>query len=135
MYLVSDASEWHGGVDEGDRYLQLNLNGPEWEALFFDVLHCPEPEPYGEGMDIREYDNHFRIRFQHSIPEFPMLGRLWDTYRDVGYAPEQVKKLLEECVRIQAKTQNMSALEGLRKLILACNEALQAGSGLFLVSD
>lgn len=135
IYLVADHTEWHGGVDAGDRYLNMYLDGPEWEALFFDVLRCPEPEPYVKGEDLRQYEHRFWLKFQQAIPAFPMLARLWDTYQDVGYSPEEVGRLREECREVAARTDNPRAAEGLGKLIRASEEALTARKGLFLVSD
>lgn len=135
IYLVSDPTEWHGGVDRGDRYLQLYLDGPEWEALFFDTLGCPEPEPYIEGENPEEADNRLRVKFQQAIPQYPMLSRLWDPYRHAGYNLDQVKRLRDECLKIQSDANNSWASAALGKLIQACEEAIMNRQGLFFVAD
>ena len=119
LYIVSDAEVWRGGIDEGD----VDLN-------------CSKVEPYIQGEDIYEYDERNRAIFRQSIPEYPMLGRIWNMYEDVGYTPEQVRQLRDECLKLQAiATANPHALEALKKLIMACDEAIKVGGGLFLVSD
>jgi hypothetical protein len=136
LYIVSDAEVWRGGIDEGDVDLNIDFTGPDWKALFYDLLNCPKVEPYVQGEDIYEYDERNRAAFRQSIPEYPMLGRIWNMYEDVGYTAEQVRQLRDECLKLQATaTANPHAIEALGKLILACNEAIKMGRGLFLVSD
>ena len=66
---------------------------------------------------------------------YPKLGRIWDTYIDVSYQPQEVGHLRDACLRVKASTSNPVALKGLDKLIAACNEALSGGLGLSLVSE
>lgn len=134
LHVVHDPSGQYD-VAKGDRYLGIAFEPLEWEALFFDVLHCPEAEPFVDGEDLDKYYERHRRRFQQAIADYPMLGRIWDIYEDVRYMPEEVNLLRDECLRVQTSTSNALALEGLRKLILACNEALKLGMGLYMASD
>jgi hypothetical protein len=56
-------------------------------------------------------------------------------YEDCEYLPHEVLKLCEECFGLQGHINNADAVEGLRKLVIACNEAGKIGSGLVLLSD
>lgn len=134
IYVVSNAENWHGGVDEGDRYLRT-FTGPDWKSIYFDVLNCPRWHEYtGEGT-FQEHCECQRMQFQTSIPEFPMLGRIYSLLEDVGYTPADVKRLRDECQTLQERTTDQRAMVSLRKLILACDEALRVGRGLYFVSD
>jgi hypothetical protein len=118
-----------------DRALGIYLGGHEWSALFRQVLSCPEGPPFKPGDILDEWKTKHQAEFQESIPDYPMLGRIWDTYIDVVYQPEEIKQLREECLRVQASTLNENALAGLAKLVQACDEASKLGSGLLLLSD
>jgi hypothetical protein len=121
--------------EETDRRLEIALFGPEWSALFFDVLGCPRPDPYLPEDGTDTWKARRDLKFQRAISDYPMLGRMSDLYTDIWYSPEDVKRLREECVAVESGTKDPTALEGLRKLILACDKALASGLGLFLVSD
>jgi hypothetical protein len=125
------------GWDEGaDYHLNIDdLESDQWTALFFDVLGCPEAEPFVQGEDINEYHKRFGWEFQQAITDYPMLGRIWDFYADVWYEPEEIEQLRRECLKVHASTSNTTALEGLRLLLRGCDEASKAKLGLFLVAD
>jgi hypothetical protein len=135
IYTVRDVKTWRGNVDASNRYTGIDFTGQDWKALFYDVLACPRPEPYMEGEEVNDYDERYRVKFQKSLPEYPMLGRIWDMYVDAKYTKAEVEQLHNECLAIQASTTNTNALEGLEKLIRACDEAIRAKQGLFLASD
>ncbi len=118
-----------------DRRLPLFFEGGEWSALFHDVLRSEGGDPFMPGDDINEWTEKHRIRFQGSIPNYPMLGRIWDTYIDVSYHPEEMSQLRDECLRVKATTSNPVALRGLDKLIHGCDEAIKYGLGLQLAGD
>jgi hypothetical protein len=134
LHIVHDPNGQYDAA-KGDRYLGIAFEPTEWEAVFFKVLHCPEAEPFIQGEDLDEYYERYRRRFQQAIADYPMLGRIWDMYEDVCYMPEEMNLLQNECRRVQTRTSNAYALEGLRKLRFACNEALKLGMGLYMASD
>ena len=112
-----------------------DLDADRWGALFFNVLNCPEADPYIPGADINDHTERFRIQFQRHLSDLPMLGRMWDFYNDAWYAPEEIERLREECLKVQAGASNTLALEGLGLLLRACDEASAARLGLLLVAD
>lgn len=125
-----------GDWDEAtDRRLLLFFEGAEWSALFRDALHAKDRDPFVHGEAIDKWRERQRVRFQESIPDYPMLGRIWDTYIDVSYQPEEITHLRDECLRVKASTSNPVALRGLDKLIAACDGALKGGLGLSLLSE
>lgn len=125
------------GLAAGDSFLDLNVGGREWKALFIDVLNCPEgsEEPRGPDEVLEEWQDRYKERFQRAIPEQPMLGRLWDLFYYVSYKPGEVAQLREECRKIQARTSNREALSALTKIIKACDHASQNNLGLLFVPD
>jgi hypothetical protein len=120
-----------------DRHLEMDLEGPEWEALFYDVLGCPKAvgDLTNRGTDVQAQMEAYKLKFQGAIPDYPMLGRIWDTYIDVGYSPDEIEQLRAECINVKLGTSNSQALAGLDKLIYACGEARKLGLGLYFVSD
>jgi hypothetical protein len=114
------------------------LDGSEWIALFRDVLKCPMgiDQPFIPGEDTRVWRERNRLKFQKAIPNYPMLARIWDTFIDVTYEPEEVRQLRDECLQVRAiAASNHLAFEGLSRLISACDESLRLGSGLYLACD
>lgn len=101
------------------------------------MLGCPKgiDEPRARGESNEAWQQRYTLKFQQFIPDYPMLGRIWDTYIDVGYQGDEVKSVREECLKVRAKTSNFTALEGLAKLIKACDEGLEMGLGLYLACD
>jgi hypothetical protein len=125
------------GLTAGDSFLDLAVGGPEWKALFFDVLNCPEAseEPRSADEALEDWQDRYKERFQRAIPEQPMLGRLWDLFYYVSYNPQEVAQLREECRKLQARTSNKDALAALTKIIKACDHASQGKLGLLFVPD
>jgi hypothetical protein len=126
------AAEWQEGTD---RRLPIFFDGPEWSALFLDVLGYNGGTPFVPGDDITEWTKRHQVEFQESIPNYPMLARIWDTFIDVEYAPEEIAALKNECLRVKATTSNVKAVEGLNKLIFACDEATKSSLGLLLSGE
>jgi hypothetical protein len=135
IYTVRDVENFRGQVDEDDRYTGMDFTGREWGALFYDVLACPRMDAYVPGDDVDAYEEQYRVTFQQSLAEYPMLGRIWDMYIDVKYAPAEVEQLRDECQAIRGRTSNPIALGGLKKLITVCDEARRVKQGLFFASD
>lgn len=75
--------------DSTDRTLPVFFDGAEWSALFRDAIRIKDREPLVPGEDFDKWIERQRVRFQESIPEYPMLGRIWDTYIDVSYHPRR----------------------------------------------
>jgi hypothetical protein len=118
-----------------DQALGIFLGGPEWSAIFYDVLDARTSETFVPGDNINEWTEKHRVEFQAKLPNYRMLGRIWDTYINVNYQPEEITKLREECLKVKSSTTNPLALQGLDKLIYACQAALKSGLGLHLAAD
>jgi hypothetical protein len=105
-----------------DKHLDLSFNGQEWDSIFIETLGCPS-EVTGQS------------EFKEAMKEYPMLGRMWDLYEDIVYAPNEVSLLNEECLQVKAMTSNQVAQQGLRKLLFSCDEAARSHCGLLLASN
>ncbi|HXG64147.1 MAG TPA: hypothetical protein VNO70_03510 [Blastocatellia bacterium] len=137
---VPDPKNWQDTQSESAYWLDLTLDGPEWGAIFHDVLRIPVigSKPLAESQNAEGQENSrgkYMQLFQGAIPEFPLLGRIYDLYEDVAYKHHEIMWLREECLKVQLMTSNPEAKEGLRKLILACDEAMRRNTGLYLASD
>jgi hypothetical protein len=127
LWVVCDPN-WRP-YDAGNAwYLELDFHVSDWKALFWDVLHCPE-------FDLNESREKNRELFSQSIPEYPMLGQIWDNYEDYVFTPEEIVKLRNECLKLKAEVTEPEAVKALRKLIYACDEASKAGCNLMFVCD
>ena len=136
-YLVHNPDGWDGRIREGERAPREQLTYDEWQAIFFITLmgYCPMYEYYVEGQDWDEQNERYRITFQQAIPDYPLLGRMWDQYTDATYQPEEVSRLHAECLKVQSLANNLDASTGLDKLARFCKEAEEKGLGLFLACD
>lgn len=125
------------GLRDGDRYLDLRLEGDEWAALFVDVLKCPDADDFPSlpGESNEEWRKRYSLKFQQAIPSYPILARIHDLFIYVIYTPDEVNELRSESLRLQSMTSNELAVAMLKKLVQACDEASKAGSGLVLVPD
>src|ERR1043165_28972 len=131
--VVQNPDSWNEGA--GDRYIGVCFNDGDWGSIFRDVLHCSEGQPYVQGEDINEYGERNRRLFQQSIPDYPMLSRIFDMYEDYVFTPEEVEMLREECLKEKSFAATAAADLGLRKLIYACHEASKEGRSLMFVCD
>src|SRR5918997_755032 len=82
LYFVRDPERWQGEERDDAYYIELDFHGSDWEALFIDVLHFPGWDKYVEGDDVNELHERNRKKFEQTIPEYPMLGRIFDMYED-----------------------------------------------------
>ncbi len=119
-----------------DRALKICIN---YEDLFAieDAVVSGRID-YQNFQHIEEYekaDENNRKIFQKFAFLYPMLGRINDMYQDYVFTPEEIQKLREECLKLQAMKQNEAADLALRKLIYSCNEALKDNSYLIFSSD
>ena len=135
MCIVRDPASWRGEEKADAFNLGMDFNFGDWEALFVDVLKYPGWDDYVEGDNIHDLHERNRKKFQDSIPEYPMLTRIFDMYEDYQYAPEELPKLREECLSVKSKTSNPGAIKALRKLILAGEEASKRGFHLLFICD
>jgi hypothetical protein len=134
ILMLDPGGTWNYATD---RHLGVDFIGPEWGALFYEVLDCPKPDEnsFVSGESVSAQHERYRLEFQQAMPSYPMLSRIWDTYIDVKYKPEEISQLRDECQTVKAGTDNLLALEGLNKLIYACDEALKQGLGLYMACD
>ncbi len=139
IHMMRDPSfsSFSRGLSGADRYLGLRLTGDEWGALFLITLGCPDvtdvPRLADEDRD--EWERRYSLRFQEAIPDFPTLARVWDVFIYVGFKPEEIGKLRNECRRIQSNTSDEKTRLALTKLLRACDEASNHQSGLLFVPD
>jgi hypothetical protein len=128
--VAPDPNDWNDTQSKDSQWLNLTFSGSEWDAIFHETLGVPRNV---EGKE-RRLELIFQ-RFNQAIPDYPMLGRIYDLYIDISYKREEIKILREECLKVQNIAINPQAMEGISKLIFACDEALKLNSGLFFASN
>lgn len=125
------------GLSGIDRYLDLRLNGDEWVALYLQVLRCPDAGqvPRLPNEDLAEWNKRYSAKFQQAMPTHPMLGRIYDVFSYISYAPDEIEQLSVDCAKLEATTSNEKARSALAKVFAACNEASKLRVGLLFVPD
>lgn len=136
IHLMRDSSYEASSKEVSDegRYLGTWLDGDEWEALFVEVLACPNINTIVRfpSESTTDWEDRYTLKFRQAIPDYPMLGRISDLFMYVSYMPEEIEQLRSECARVRSSTSNKKALNGLVKLLGACDEASKVGAGLVL---
>jgi hypothetical protein len=133
IVLMNDVAR----IDEKTvRRLGFGLSSTEWSSLFFEVLDCPDAEPYVVDSDIDVWTENRRISFQSAIPQYPLLARMWDPFKNIWYSQAEISALKRECQAVsQTHSNTRLSASALQKIEAACDEALNNGLGLFLVAD
>lgn len=129
------AAKWDD--ENGDHYTGMQIGFEEWEDLFYGVLKVPQPERYIEGELFIRFDERQKRLFKEDVAKkgYEMLARIWDIYQDAEFAPAELKRLLDECLKLEKITESLPAHSALEMLIIGCREALKSEAGLVLVSD
>lgn len=133
IFAVADSTtRWgcSGPYYDECRFLELEVNGAQWQALFYDVLRCPPPEPYASGEAVPAYYERNRARFVEALPVFPRLARLWDLMDDTRYTSWEVAALRDECLHLQSAAMPEPARVFVDTILHACDAALACGEGL-----
>lgn len=123
--------------DENTWWDAGGITEEEWDNLFYGSFGCfmGMNEPYIDGEPIENWEERVRTKFQSAIPNYPLLGRMWQIDSEYWYSPEEIKKLLEECLSALDKVSDQSARNALEKIVRACNEAILHNGGLSVVGD
>ena len=117
--------------DEGSCRHVGGAEKDDWDAVFFGALGA---EPYTPREDLSAWQERARLRFQEVEAAYPLLCRAADYYADAWYAPAEVRRLRDECLRAKTGAENQAA-GVLSDLVHACDEALVCGWGVWLACD
>ncbi len=136
---LGNGSLWlHVGHITKPIFLGLQIHHEDLSAI---LTALDVPEDWWEGAELPHedvYSNGIRLqkRLAEHLPDYPLLSRICDMYQHAKYDQEEVANLRRECERAQATaSENAMAVQGLRKLIYACDRALAFPSRLDLVCD
>ena len=121
--------------DGNARYLELDFHLSDWEAFYVKSLKVPEDEEYQFNENIDSFDERNKRRFQNSIRDFPMLGRIFSMYEDYLFTTQEILSLRYECERLKLELKEKDAIKAVRKLIYASDEAIKAEFNLMFVCD
>lgn len=135
IYLVRDPESFSNDLIlvGDDKSTGNGIFGNEWGELFYDILKCPHP-PQFQG-DMSTYQERRSEEFRKALPRNPMLARIFDMFADAWYRPEEIAALRAECVQVRDEGVAAETPEALQKLLVACDEALKMGTGLYLACD
>ena len=133
--IANDPESAHTDEQNFNTHLELELD--EWDGLFENVLQAPLEIERLAGEDRAAFLDRREKLFKEDLTAkgYEMLGRIWYVFRDVYYSPNEVERLLAECLEVKLKTENPKAQSALEKLISASQAALKVRSGIFLACD
>lgn len=132
LAICQDPQIYNPNTDIG---LNVCINDDDLEAISLDIFQSSTGKPY-EGVDnILVGRNRNRKLFQESFPAYPMLSKINYMYEDALFNPQEVKTLREECIQLKTITTNSKADLAFRKLIYACDKAIEVGFYLDLSCD
>lgn len=131
IYVVHNPGTWNAAA--GYQHIPVCLTEDDWQAIFINHLHCAEREPYVPGED--DWLNRNRQLFERSIPEYPMLGRIFDMYEEYVFPPNEVAPLRDECVRARTSSADPATDLALRKIIYCCGVASAGNYHLVFSGD
>ena len=135
-HVVHDPiSYWESGRHADDVYVGFDFHWNDWEALFRTALNAAERDEYVQGEDIDEFHERNRRKFKDSIPDYPLLGRMFDMYEDAAFEATELECLRSECLRVCNDAIHNDAVRAANRIILACNKASESGLGLLFISD
>src|SRR5262245_12006392 len=78
VYSVASAETFDGEETGTDRYLDIDLFGFEWAALFYVELGCVKgvEQPLKPGQDVEQWKRELAQKFRQRLPDYPLLARI-----------------------------------------------------------
>jgi hypothetical protein len=133
-YVQSPPQEYN--PKNGDCFSGLTIDINELEYLFDDILDCmPKNIKRFEGEDGSDYYERFERTFLENIPDFPLLGRLFEIYRDTYYEYKELPLLKQECDQVFEKYDFEKSSTLIQTLLAAINEVSTESKAIYLASD
>jgi hypothetical protein len=100
-----------------DRFLRFGIGEPESAAILTEL---------GANWKTFQREGHVPI-----APEYPLLSRLDDMTSDAIYQPDEVNRLMAECLRAQQLVKDPQAIRGLDKLVRIARWAEKLELGIY----
>lgn len=133
LSLAKDPNNYNKNTDRG---LKICINDEDLTAIQDTVVSGRiDYRNLQSNEEYQKADEHNRKVFQKFASLYPTLGKIDDMYQDYVFAPEEIRNLREECLKLQTTKPNAAADLALRKLIYACDEALKDNFYLKFSSD
>ncbi len=108
------------------------INDGDLEDIYLHLFHLSTGKPY-EGKDPITWD--LCGESKPSFPDFPLLNRMDDMYKDFFYNPDEVVRLREECIKVISITPSNVSDLAFRKLIYVCDKAIEVDFHLAFYCD
>jgi hypothetical protein len=127
-----------GKGSKQDCLLDISLTYREWLSIFFDALGLDKTGFEQVKAERKSSSDGVPVvlgEFDDEIPDFPLLSRIRGPYHDAVFEVNEIDDLREECLRVQANTQNTLALQGMEKLLIISAQAGQLGLSICFVSN
>ncbi len=125
--------EW--SPNDGDRYTDIVIDPSGYGEFYYIVLGIELSLP--PESEINTYENCWEMRvFRSFLPQFPLLARVYNYYRDAAFAYDEIPKLLRELDRGSAlAADNDVAQIYIVDMRSASSLALKNGMGIRLMSS
>jgi hypothetical protein len=134
LSICKDAHDWKNSFG---RNLNISVDSSDFYALQTDILRNGnyQIDVCLNEIDIFKIEEQNRGRFQQHFPNFEILGRFYDDYEDYVFSPNEVEHLLTECLEATSLVLDKKAKLFLRKMVYACNQALEEQNCLVFICD
>ncbi len=133
LSLAEDPNNYNENTDRG---LKICINDEDLAAVQDAVVSGRiDYRNLQSNQEHQKADERNREVFQKFASLYPMLGRIDDLYQDYVFAPGEIHKLREECLKLQNAKPSAAADLALRKFIYACDEASKDNFHLMFLSD
>lgn len=120
---------------EGDTYTDIVIDPHGYDEFYYVVLGIEIPTRPADEIDT--YENSWEMRvFRRSLPQFPLLARVYNYYRDAAFASSEIPELLNELDNAETLvSDNDAAKKYITELRSACSLASQNNMGIRLMSS
>ena len=134
-YAVSDPANFSKSrMNEREFYIGYDIHPENLEFLYFEGLKLPRWESIVAETTAQQMEI-YQKSFQKSTSDYPLVSRVSDTDKKVGYTPGEVAELSKECRKILDETNNPNAVTALQKFYIACAKASEHQLGLLLIPN
>ena len=120
---------------QGDHHLDFDFNGKDFNALqtFLDIKLSPAEKGADFGDNLEQAKNAYISAAKKK--GYEMLGRFWFYWDNVVFLPSEIARLRRECFKVKVKSQDADLMTAIDKILTACDDALETGSGIFFGCD
>ena len=132
--VAKDPKNWGQHLD--DHHLKVCINYDDLDSI--REVFAPgiiKLENHKESADRQKILEQNKKILEKFALDYPIISRVEDMYEDYIFSPVEVKRLREECLKMQNSKPDSATDLALRKFIYICDKALEVNSSLIFSGD